>query len=220
MAKRILFLIGSPKLESESASAVIEKRFAKFLYKKSFEIKKINVVRSAKTEEDKKILLTMINNNDVLIFISPVYLDTVPSPVIETMQFLNNKKHLINGPKKMLGISVCGYPEAFHNDTALRVYKCFAGHMGFVWVGGLGIAKGPAYVYARQILSMLGVYRNLEKSISLIVQALKDEETIPEEAVEIMKRSIIPDWLYTSIAILSAKMLAIKDGVWNLYKRS
>lgn len=219
MNEKILFLIGSPKPEGESACASIATRFIKFLRTKQFEIEKLNIAQSIKTEEGKNRLLGAVNSSNNIILISPVYLDTAPTSVIKLMEFLSEKKHLINGSKKMVVVSVCGFPEALHNNAVLRVYKNFADHMGFRWIGGLAIGEGFCYVYARQIFSLIGMYRRLDKSISLTIQALAEEKTIPKEAVDLMKISLIPNQLYTKIAILSAKILAIKDGAWNLYKR-
>ncbi|MFH0764477.1 MAG: hypothetical protein V1927_05685 [Candidatus Omnitrophota bacterium] len=219
MNKRILFLIGSPKPKAESASVSIEARFIKCFRKKSFDLKRINLAQAVTTEVDKNILLAAVDNSDILVLISPVYLDTAPSFVIKAMEFLNKKKHLINTPKKMLAISICGYPEAFHNDTVLRVYKRFADDMGFIWIGGLAIGEGPAYVYGRQIFSAIGMYHWLKKSIALIAHALVEGKTVPEEAIELMKISVIPNWLYTQVGILCVKILALKNGVWNLYNR-
>ena len=219
MNKKILFLIGSPKTEAESASALVETYFMKFLRKKSFETERINIVKTIKKEEHKKKLLNAVNNSDILVFVSPVYLDTVPSSITESMEFLNKNKHLMYGSKKMIAVSVCGYPEALHNDTALQIYKCFANHMRFAWIGGLGIGEGPAYVYTRQALSIFGLHYRLKKSISLIVKALVEEKTISKEAMELAKKSIIPNWFYTWLAIFIVKILASKDGVRDLYRR-
>jgi len=221
MNKKILFLIGSPKRDKESASAAIGIQFIKALHDKSlgFEVDKINIIHLMSEESCKKILLGAINKSDVIIFISPLYLDTVPASVTKVMEFLSGNKYLINGHKKMIAISICGYPEAIHNETALRIYRCFADDMGFTWLGCLAIGEGPAYIYARQIFSLLGVYRRLKKAISLVIQSLLEEKMVPKEATELVKISLIPNGLYTRVGILSIIILAFKDGVWNLYKR-
>jgi len=221
MNKKILFLIGSPKLDKESASAAIGMQFIKALHGKSleFEVDKINIIHLMSKGSCEKILLGAINKSDIIIFISPLYLDTVPASVTKAMEFLSGNKYLMNGRKKMIAISVCGYPEASHNDTALRIYRCFADGMGFTWLGCLAIGEGPAYIYARQIFSLLGVYRRLKKAISLVVQSLLEEKMVPKEAAELAKISAIPNGLYISVGTLIMAILALKDGVWNLYKR-
>lgn len=42
----------------------------------------------------------------------------------------------------MVGIVNSGFPEAFHNDTALAILRRFAAETGFQWAGGLALGGG------------------------------------------------------------------------------
>ncbi len=74
-------------------------------------------------------------------------------------------------------------------------------------------------MYAERIFSAIGLYGRLDKAASLVVHAITEENAIPKEAIELMEVSLIPNRLYTKVAILSAIALAIKDGVWNFSDR-
>lgn len=220
MSNKVLFIIGSPKPYKDSASASIRARFIKYLDKESISTEQINSARLTNADDYQRILIPAINRNNILIFISPVYLDTVPSTVIRLMEFLNTNRDLIIGAKRMIAISVCGYPEDLHNDTALRTYKRFALDLGFIWIGGLEIGEGPALVYGQTLFSILGLYHKLEISIQKLINAFTKNPRALDGESEIMKIKIMPDWMYTKVAILIARILSIKDGALNLYKRA
>jgi hypothetical protein len=219
MNKKVLLLCGSPKDGKRSACAVIGERFLIQLRRKNFSAEMRSIGRLIKTEDGVEKLDALICRSDIIVFISPVYLDTVPSSVTRLMELSIRKKYFTGTQKILAAVSVCGYPESFHNDTALMVYKQFAHEAGLRWAGGIAIGQGPAYVYAQSIFRILGIYRKMDRAFDVAAQAFDEDTDIPEGAACITRRSIIPDRVYTFVAILIVRLLSAKCGAWNLCKR-
>lgn len=217
--KKALLLIGSPKPEKESACASLGELLRSSLVKNGVSVEKIDMFQSVKSREGMEKMLTAIESAGILVFLSPLYADTLPSPVIRAMEFIEEMRNRISMPKIVAAISVCGFPEACHNMTALRVYRRFASELNFEWMSGLAIGMGPALVYGRQILGPIGIYRNVKKSIAITAQALAHGKSVPKEAEDLAAKPLIPKKAYTGVAIVIASILALKDGAWNLYRR-
>ena len=57
-----------------------------------------------------------------------------------------------------------------------------------------------------------GLVRNVKKSLNLAADALAKGEKVPEEAVKLMARPLVPGWLYLLIADIGWIWKAKKQG--------
>lgn len=85
--------------------------------------------------------LSSLTENDVLIFVFPLYVDSLPASLIELLTRLEK----IEKTKKPLiyAVTNCGFYEAQQTYLALAMMKCFANKAGLQWGYGLGIGAGP-----------------------------------------------------------------------------
>ena len=101
-------------------------------------------------------MISAIDQSDIIILSSPLYIDSAPSKTIELMTYINEASNLekISKKKRLLfAISCGGFPEYYHNSLVLKMYKQFALESGFVWAGGLPI--GGAMTYAQHSMSTM-----------------------------------------------------------------
>ncbi|ACL70114.1 NAD(P)H-dependent oxidoreductase [Halothermothrix orenii] len=80
--KKVTLLIGSPKGES-STSAVLGHYILKKLKEKSFQTDVLHIHSQLKTQNKREQLLNKIENTDLIVLTFPLYVDTLPAPVIK-----------------------------------------------------------------------------------------------------------------------------------------
>lgn len=218
--KRALLLVGSPKGPG-STSDSIGTYLVDRLRVGSFDTEKFRIHPSIRSDKGRENLISAIDECDVLILAFPLYVDSLPSPVIRAMEFVARHRNSAKQFKRQgfLAISNSGFPEAHHNKTALAICRRFALESGFEWLGGLALGGGQA-VDGRPLGKLGGMARNIRKSLDLTASALIEGRPIPEEAVSFMAKPITPVWMYTWFGELRWKRQARKHGVKNrLYDR-
>lgn len=220
MQKQALLLIGSPKI-SHSTSESICNYLICFLKNRNFNTKKLNIPILINRKSGCDELLSAMKSADVIIFSSPLYIDCLPYPVIKFMEIATDYFRDVRNQKKqrVLAISNCGFPEAFQNDVALRIYKNFANANGFKWIGGLSLCMGVAI--SGRPMSLIGlIYRNIREAFELTADAIACEVAIPLKAVELLAKPLMPIWLYIWLGDKIVWFFeGLKHGVFKLREK-
>jgi hypothetical protein len=117
-------------------------------------------------------------------------------------------------PEEKLFVAIvnCGFPEALHTQTCLAICRRFASETGLKWAGGLGLGGGEA-VAGRALQQAGGLVRNVKRSLKLTSESLAEGGTVPQRAVELMAKPLIPSWLYRWIGHRRWKSAAKHHGV-------
>ncbi len=211
--QRILFLIGSPK-GPKSTSESLGSYFLKGLNDKGYDAEKFYIYPSVKSDKGQEDLLSAVDRSDILILVFPLYVDSLPSLVIQAMELIAEHRRKVTNPKrqKFVAITNCGFPEAHQTDTALDICHRFAAETGMEWLGGLGLGMGGAI--DRKPLDKLGfMTRNVRRSLDLTAAALARGERVPQDAVDLMSKRLMPAWLYVWIGNMGWKRHARKNKV-------
>jgi hypothetical protein len=213
-------LIGSPR-GPNSTSNSLGTYLAEKLEQKRVSYEKVYICQCLSSEAKKAALLRLVDKSDLIIFAFPLYVDSLHSQAIETLELIAEHmkgKHDLD-EKSFAAISNSGFPEAKQNTTALTVCRLFAKQVGFNWAGGL--AMGGGEMIAGQPLSELGGrVRGKTKALEIAADALAQGNSIPEKAVASMSKLGIPRWLYLWIANRRWKRKAKKNiAVKKMYDR-
>ena len=210
--KRALLLVGSPrgaKSNSESLGAYLLDQ----LRESGLETEKLRIYALLKSDEGRGKLLGAVDRAGIIVLAAPLYADSAPSGVIRAMELMLEARRGQEAPKKPWFVAIvnCGFPEARQNDTALRIYRRFAAEAGLEWAGGLALGGGEAI--GRRPLDKTGrMLRRVRHSLDLAADALADDRPVPDEAVALMAKPVIPKWLYLSVGGMSWKRQARKEG--------
>jgi len=206
--KKALLLVGSPKGEKSTSLSLgnyLILRLEEFgiVYEKRFTHRLVN------REEKKQDLLKMIDNADLIILSFPLYVDSLPAPVIKTMEFINEKKEKLESKKSKSFIAICnsGFPEASQSTIALQICRIFAKDCDFIWKGGIAVGGGGA-IHGVPLQERGGMVRNVIKGLDLTAQALMDSKEIPQEAIDLISKKFIPSTLYSMFGNLGWKLQA------------
>ncbi len=211
-AKRALLLIGSPR-GKKSASQKLGLYLLAQLQARGCETEHLrvySVVRSAKKQAD---LIAAVTRADVLIVSAPLYVDTLPAAVIETLEIIAQHRDAVTSRRRQfLAISNCGFPEAQHNEPAIAEYRLFAQQLGFDWAGGLMLGGGAA-IGDRSLEQLGRMGQTVRRSLDLTAEALAQSQPAPPEAIQLMAQPMMPRWIYLLFAEIGWRVSARKYGV-------
>lgn len=210
--KEALLLIGSPKGEKSTSASLGNYLISKL---EEFEIpsETLFIHRLVNREEKIQSLFEMINRVDLIILTFPLYVDSLPAPVIKAMELIKEERDRVK-PKKsknFIAISNNGFPEGFQNMTALHICRIFAEDCGFIWKGGLALGQGGS-IGGIPLLERGGMVRNVVKGLDITAQALADDKEIPQEAIDLFSKKFIPNFFYNIFANLGWSLQARKYG--------
>jgi hypothetical protein len=209
-----LLLIGSPK-PGESASRSFGSAVLSRLAARGADTRTARVTPSFRSPAAMDGLMTDLDWADLVLLASPVYVDTLPAPVMRLLETWNRRggndapEAARRRPVRLATLLQCGFPEAHHCAAAIDVCEEFCRESGVGWAGALAFGCGGA---------MAG--RPLERSplakavpaLDEAADALAAGREIPEEARRVFGRQFAPIWAYTLFGGLSWWWIARKKG--------
>ena len=217
--KEALLIVGSPRKE-RSTSHSLGNYLIQKLGKQAWVSRTIYTHNIYNDEDLLSKMLQEVEKSDLIILAAPLYVDSIPAPVIKVLQEINNHRRKIKNTSQpdFLVIINCGFPEAEQNNTAIKMYKKFSDSVGFKWLGGLSLGMGGA-VNGKPLLKAGGMVRNIRKSLDLTAASVIDRKSIPEEAFILISKKFIPKWLYTFMGNFmwkrQAKVYGAKDKLYD-----
>ncbi|MFX1490323.1 MAG: hypothetical protein ACFFBI_14325 [Promethearchaeota archaeon] len=211
--EKVLLLIGSPKGEKSTSASL-----GNYLISKLEEFGMTSeigfIYRLVNREEKIKNLFKIVGNADLIILSFPLYVDSLPAPVIKAMELIKEERDTIRSEKSQKFIAICnnGFPEASQNSTALQICRVFSKDCGFVWKGGISIGGGGA-ISGVPLQEKGGMVRNVIRGLDIAASALKDGKEIPQEALELLSKKFIPFSIYRFFGNFGWKFRARNYGV-------
>ena len=211
-----LFLIGSAKPAGESTSEVLAGHLAQRLQAHGVETTMLHVARVLRTEARTVDLLQAVDAADLFVLAFPLYVDALPYLATQALERIAAHRQVQPppAPAAFLAIANCGFPEAYHNDTALAVCQQFAAAAGFCWAGGLALGAGGA-INGRPLAQAGGMARHVVRALDLTAAALAACQPAPQEAVALLVRPLMPLRAYTFMGDLGWRMQARRNGVYR-----
>ena len=211
-----LLMIGSAK-GRKSTSEALGSHLLERLDERGLETDTARVHEALKKEDDRNALLEAVEEADLLLLACPLYVDSLPAHVTKLLELTAERRQDQRAPRsqRLVAILNCGFPEAFHNDTALAICQRFAHETGIEWAGGLALGGGETIAgRSLQNMGFLGfLARNPRKALDLAAAALAQGDVIPDEAATLMAKPLVPARLYEWAASRAWKKRAKKHGV-------
>jgi hypothetical protein len=216
--KQALLLVGSAKTR-RSTSEVLGTYMIDKLGAGGYACRTIFTHKLLKSSEKMAEMLSAVAAADLIILTFPLYVDCLPYTVINALEhiaeFRRGRGHAKK--QKLMVIINCGFPDSYHNDTAIAICEKFAGEAGFEWAGALSLSGGGV-ISGRELAKLGGLVRNVSKSLDLAADALIHDESLPQEAFSLMAKRLMPRWLYLFMANREWKQAAKKHGVRDKLK--
>jgi len=164
-------------------------------------------------------ILDAVDASDLVLLAFPLYVDSLPAPVIEVLERIALHRHGKITQQRFAAIANCGFPEAHYNATALAICATFAQQAGFKWAGSLALGAGEGLVHGVPLNEMDGRSTPLKQALNLAADALAKGQAIPKTAQKLWDKSFIPGWLYRSMGRFGWKQQSKKYGAEKMLKR-
>lgn len=202
--KIALLLVGSPKV-FKSSSENIGKLMLGYLAKQGYkaDIEHIGIVLRKGTMDE---LIQKVNTADITIISAPLYVDSLPAPLISFLEQYRDDKQ--KNDKKLVGIINSGFPESFHNNTALEILRLFAIQNGFNWTAGFAIGGGGAFGNIN--LEKSDMAEHIVGSFKSTAIQLSNGESVQKEVIEAASKSTMPISVYLFFGHLGWYLQSIK----------
>jgi hypothetical protein len=212
--KQVLLLVGSAKQEGHSTSEALGAYLVAQLAAHGYRVEKQHVHRTLRTPQRRQELLTAVDQADLLILAFPLYVDCLPYLVTDALELIAAHRQSQAAPRaiRFVAIANCGFPEAQHNATALAICCEFARVAQFDWAGGLALGQGGA-VGGGALTKRRSMTRNITAALDLAADALAQEQPIPQSAVDLMAKPLMPAMVYRLMGNLGWLLEARKQRV-------
>jgi multimeric flavodoxin WrbA len=212
--RRALLLVGSPRTRA-STSHSLGSYLLEQLSAQSIQAETIYLHTVLRSPEKTTALLEAVDTADLVVLAFPLYVDSLPAPVIEALERIAAHRAEHATRKRFAAIANCGFPEAHHNRTAVAICATFARQAGFEWAGSLSLGAGEGMVHGTPLNEMDGRAIPLKRALDLAATALARGQAIPQAAQDILDKPFIPAWLYRLAGVYGWRQQAKR---WNAEK--
>jgi ferredoxin-NADP reductase len=149
---------------------------------------------------------------DVLVVISPLYVDALPYIALLGLQ----KAHALRGenakPQPVVGIINCGFPEPEQTRFAFAVLRNFARETASVFAGGLSVGGGEI-IHGRDLVKAGGVTIPLRRALDASAAALGQGGVIPKAVSLSLARPLMAPFLFRFAGSMHWSMQARAHGM-------
>lgn len=215
---KVHMIVGSPK-QNHSTSEKIGNYVCDRLPANGHLVTKTNAALSLMTDDGTASFIGSAKNADLLLFTFPLYVDSLPACLTKVCEILS--KTFPGSGKKVAAISNSGFPEPFHNNSALEILKNFARQSGLVWIGGVSVGCGAALTSKKPMkLEEHGsMVSKLQKTLDLFASILANGITCSEYLETVAQP--LPAWLYCMMGNSGWNKAAKRRGLTkkNLFAR-
>jgi hypothetical protein len=170
--------------------------------------------------EKTQALLDAVDAADLITLAFPLYVDSLPAPVIEALERIAAHRQGRDPSHRQLfaAIANCGFPEARHCATALAICETFARQAGFEWAGALALGGG-GMVNGFLLAEGGGKTLLMRNSLDLAAEGLAQGQPFPKAAQDILGKPIIPSWAYRLMGGLGWILGAKGHGAMGLLRQ-
>jgi hypothetical protein len=211
--RRAVLLIGSAKPAGGSTSEALGRYLITALERGGVQTTTLTVNRSAARRDDQR-LAAALENADLFILATPVYVDSLPYLVTRTLEWLvaSRQRTWPSCSCAFVALVNCGFPEAGQCVTAVDIARAFAHRALFDWAGGLALGEGGV-IDGRSLEELGGMTKNVRAALDAAAAALLEGAPVPRDAIARLARPIIPVSLYTFMGNAGWKRRAKRNNV-------
>ncbi len=193
--RNVLLLIGSPRIERSNSHA-IGKFLVDKLEEKGLVSEEAFATRSVNTREGTEKLLKSVDNADIIVLATPLYVDSFPSPTIKALELIHEHRKASFPTKSQMFVAIInsGFPEKEQMNIALKIIRNFAQASNFKWGGGIRVGWGMA-LNSEPLNEKKGMTRKLTRGLSLASNDLSTGQPISEEAEDLASTLFVPLFL-------------------------
>jgi hypothetical protein len=158
-------------------------------------------------------MLDAIDSADLCILAFPLYIDSIPAPVLTLMRTIHERRAGRPSKGALMAIANCGFIESSQNESALGSCAVFAKAAGLRWMGSITIGGGEGLVHGRALADLGGPVTPYKKALDQVAEAIAAGNPVPEETRQQLARPFIPAWIYRFVGSRNWKKQARRNGI-------
>src|ERR1017187_6167038 len=221
-AQRALFIVGSPKTNSLSASSVLGDWLLNRLKEGGWETDTLTLKASLLQETGQSELCSSVDPADLFVLVFPLYIDALLFLVTKALEVIAAHRQGAPAARPQRFAVVCnsGFPEKDENALALAICHQFAAQAGMSWYGSLAVGAGGALGGQSLTATSRPGMKQVIRALDLTAAALAEGRPVPQEAVTMMTRNPVPFipfatwcWLYGMVGGQRMQRQAIENGL-------
>ncbi|MFZ2269446.1 MAG: NAD(P)H-dependent oxidoreductase [Azonexus sp.] len=206
-------LIGSARPKGKSTSESLARGLAAELEKAGIKSSLVPVINFAKDGHRAEKAIRTLLSGELLVVAAPLYVDGLPSLATRALECLaqemRSQPHVVKG---VVGILNCGFPEALHSRSALRILRLFAHESGLLWSGGLAMGGGEL-LHGKPLSTASFLMRAQIRALASAARDLAAGRGISPEASRGMAQPLVPARLFRWLAPFKWILQARPHGV-------
>lgn len=216
--RRALLLVGSPRTHKSTSVSLGGYMFEQ-LGSRSIQTETVFVHTVVRSQEKMNAFLESIGAADLVTLAFPLYVDSLPAPVIAALEQIAAYRLMRrqSGGPLFTAISNCGFPEAQHNATAVAICETFANKANLRWGGSLALSGGM--IGGLPLVDAGGRTLRIRKALDIAAEALAKGRNIPKPAQDLISKPVIPHWMYRLTGNFGWPRTARQYGVEKSLKR-
>lgn len=153
---------GSPKIKNSNSEYLLNE--LKKLILDENKIIEFDAKKAISTQDYDQIL-----NCDALVFAFPIYVDGIPSHLLNTLVELEEYSKLKNTSNTMVyTIANCGFYEGAQNSIAIDMMKNWCKKSNLIWGQGIGTGAGEMIGSIKDVPLGHGPKKNLGKTLDIL----------------------------------------------------
>jgi hypothetical protein len=173
---KALLINGSPHRAAAASRVILDTLKAKLGPRHEYRMIEVVTQREALPEDLEA---------DLLVLAFPLYVDSLPSPVLDWLiscERLRSETSRSGGalkPQAMIAVVNCGFYEGVQNESALAIVANFCARAGIQWRGGLGIGSGGMMKGVESAPENMFIKRPVSRAITELAELALDPSRGP-----------------------------------------
>lgn len=165
---KLLIINGSPRNDKGASATLIEdmKPYIKVPYE---------VCYSGGLNDFNEELIPHLKEADGIMFVYPVYVDSLPSNLTYCLKYIYDNKDSIGIKKdaKIFVYAQCGLHEANQTETSIEIVKNWAQRMELQFVQAVGFGASGTLLGAKKFAAGEGIKRDMPTIIETLMKAVE-----------------------------------------------
>ncbi|NTU67304.1 MAG: NADPH-dependent FMN reductase [Chlorobiaceae bacterium] len=210
--RKVLLLTGSPRM-AKSSSASLGGYLLDRMAHAGIETETIHIYHAMHEDSKRQAMLDAIDSADLRILSFPLYIDSIPAPVLTLMRTIRERRSGTPAHGSFAAISNCGFIESAQNEHALTSCAVFARVAGYLWMGSIAIGGGEGLVKQKSLSEQGGPLIPYKKALDRVADAFIAGKPVPEQARQQLGKPFIPAWVYRFVGSRNWKKKARQNGI-------
>lgn len=151
---------------------------------------------------------------DVIGIVAPVYIDTLPYPVIDFLDKIEDNFSDILKGKSLFIIGKCNFPESRRVIPMILNCKCFAKEIEMKWLGAMAYGGSVIIIEGRGLEEAGKEGQRMIKALEMATEDIINGEKISKEAIDLFK-NYISSYMIKPFTIVANFMLNSRSTIYS-----